>query len=85
MKPTTIGSAPRTVTADIEQSAGVQLAPLNTGAVVLRTEQVPMARTALSSLDFATMPPADVIKLGFDAEQALQRTLDGFLDRKSVV
>ena len=32
--------------------------PLDTGAIVLRPEQVAQARAALSTLDFATIAPA---------------------------
>lgn len=80
MKPTTIATAASTVTKDEPQTMLAPL-PLETGAVVLRAEQVPVAQTELAALDFVAMPPGDVIKIGFEAEQALQRTLDGFLSR----
>ncbi|MBI2750448.1 MAG: hypothetical protein HYX43_14280 [Burkholderiales bacterium] len=54
---------------------------LETGAIVLRPEQVPQAEQALATLDFATVPSGDIIKIGLGAEQALQKTLDGFLAR----
>lgn len=54
---------------------------MNTGAVVLRESQLPAAQQALSSLDFATIAPGEIIQIGFGAEQALQHTLDGFLKR----
>jgi hypothetical protein len=54
---------------------------LNTGAIVLRDAQLPKARQALEALDFGAMPASDIVKLGLGAEQALQRTLDGFLSR----
>lgn len=86
MKPTKIGAIPRVV-ADAtaqriapEQPLG-SAAPLETGAIVLRSEQLPQVETALAALDFATLPSGDVIKIGLSAEQALQRTLDGFLAR----
>jgi hypothetical protein len=53
----------------------------DTGAIVLRPEQVPDAEKALAALDFAAMRSGEVIKIGLDAETALQRTLDGFLAR----
>lgn len=81
MKPTTLGSAPTSPVAQTLQQPLVQIAPIETGAVVLRPDQVPQAQKALEAMDFAAMPPGDVIKIGFDAEQALQRTLDGFLAR----
>ena len=56
-------------------------APLNTGAIVLRQEQVPQAQAALAALDFATIAPADIVTIGTEAEQSLGRTLDGFLAR----
>ncbi len=54
---------------------------LDTGAIVLRPEQVPQAEQALAALDFAAVPSGDIIKIGLSAEQALQKTLDGFLTR----
>ena len=54
---------------------------LETGAIVLRPEQVPQAEQALAALDFADVPSGDIIKIGLGAEQALQKTLDGFLAR----
>ena len=79
MKPTTIGSIP---TADsFKPTAPVGVVPLATGAIVLRPEQLLDAQKRIAQIDFATMPSGDVIRLGLDAEQALQRTLDGFLAR----
>jgi len=57
------------------------MVPMNTGAVVLRPEQEPTAREALQNIHFESMPSGEVIRIGLDAEQALQRTLDGFLAR----
>ena len=54
---------------------------MDTGAIVLSEEQVPLAEQALAALDFATLPSGEVIKIGLEAEQSLQRTLDGFLAR----
>lgn len=79
MKPTTIGSPPPV--AAVPQQPLVPAMPIQTGAIVLRPEQMPEAQKGLSALDFASMPAGDVIKIGLDAEQALQRTLDGFLAR----
>lgn len=73
MQPTTIGSLPL-ATPQVP-------ALLNTGAIVLRAEQLPDTQKELARYDFAAMPPSDVIRIGLDAEQALQRTLDGFLAR----
>ena len=81
MKPTTIGSPASTRVAERLQQSLVQTAPIETGAVVLRPDQVPQAQKALVAFDFGSMPSGDVIKIGLDAEQALQRTLDGFLAR----
>jgi len=58
-----------------------QATPLNTGAIVLRADQLPQAQAALAALDFATIAPADIVTIGLGAEQALGRTLDGFLAR----
>ena len=55
--------------------------PLNTGAIVLRNEQLPQAQAALAALDFATLSAADIVTIGMGAEQNLARTLDGFLAR----
>lgn len=54
---------------------------LETGAIVLRPEQVPQAEQTLATLDFSTVPSGDIIKIGLSSEQALQQTLDGFLAR----
>lgn len=74
MKPTTIGSIPA------EGSRTLPVA-MNTGAIVLRPEQLPEAEKELARHDFVQMPPGDVIRLGLDAERELQKTLDGFLQR----
>jgi hypothetical protein len=79
MKPTTIG-APVPATAE-KQPESLAVAQLQTGAIVLRAEQRAEAEKGLAALSFETMPSGDVIKIGLDAEQALQRTLDGFLTR----
>jgi hypothetical protein len=95
LKPTIIGSSPpdgehqrsqNAVVLNTQQRAKLQkqvndAASVDTGAIVLSSEQIPQAEQALAGLDFATLPPGDVIKIGLDAEQALQRTLDGFLAR----
>lgn len=54
---------------------------IGTGAIVLRADQLPQVQQAVTALDFATMPAGDIIKLGLSAEQALHKTLDGFLAR----
>lgn len=79
MKPTMIGSDPGK--GSIATSTAVVAAPLATGAIVLRSEQRVEAEKQLAQFDFAAMPSGDVIRIGLDAEQALQRTLDGFLAR----
>lgn len=56
-------------------------APLQTGAIVLAPAQRVKAEANLAALDFAAMPPGEIVQLGLDAEQALQKTLDGFLAR----
>lgn len=72
MKPTSIGDVTKTA---------VSVSPVNSGAVVLSESQLPLAEQALASLDFATIPPGEIIQIGFNAEQGLQSTLDGFLAR----
>ena len=79
MKPTTIGSVPAPDTRP--PSLAPVPVPLSTGAIVLRPEQAADAENRLAQLDFTTMQSGDVIRIGLDAEQALQRTLDGFLAR----
>lgn len=81
MKPTLIDTSPVIPTAETATQLPIPVATLDTGAVVLRPEQAPQAQKALDALDFAAMPPSDVIRIGLDAEQSLQRTLDGFLAR----
>ncbi len=76
MKPTVIGPAQKPQEAS---SAIMPAVPFDSGAIVLHAEQVPQAEKALSALDFASVPAGDIVKLGFGAEQSLQRTLDGFL------
>lgn len=78
MKPTVIGPSPD---ADAHAPTAVAVRPLETGAIVLTAEQSVEAEQRVSDLDFAAIPPGDVIRIGLDAEQALQRTLDGFLAR----
>ncbi|HEX8009668.1 MAG TPA: hypothetical protein VF814_01810 [Casimicrobiaceae bacterium] len=83
MKPTIIdtGTPGRTEVSVAPLAPASAVVPLNTGAIVLREEQQPAAEKALAALDFAAMPSGDIIKIGLDAEGALQKTLDGFLAR----
>jgi len=53
----------------------------NLGAIVLKEQQLPAVQQALDALNFETMPTADIVRLGHDAEQQLHHTLDGFLAR----
>lgn len=80
MQPTVIGSTGRTTTTDAAFPS-LPMVQMNTGAVVLRPEQEPIAQQALQAIDFDSMPSGEVIRIGLEAEQALQRTLDGFLAR----
>lgn len=66
---------------DTRPAATVQATPLDTGAIVLRPDQVPQAQQALQALDFGATPPSEIISIGLGSEQALQQTLDGFLTR----
>lgn len=79
MKPTEL-PATRTP-GDTLPAATVQATPLDTGAIVLRPDQVPQAQQALQALDFGAIPPSEIISIGLGSEQALQQTLDGFLTR----
>lgn len=86
MKPTELPSAVRA--SDSPTARPLQTTPLETGAIVLRPEQMPQAEQALRDLDFGTVPPGDIIKIGLGSEQALHQTLDGFLarlDKKTAV
>lgn len=49
-------------------SAG-PLPPINSRAVVLRSDRNARGAECSSSLDFAAMPSAGIIKIGLDAEQ----------------
>lgn len=80
MKPTTIGSSPRLLTG-VPLQGNVPAIPINTGAIVLSELQVQEAEKMLAALDFRAMQSGEVIRIGLEAEQALQRTLDGFLAR----
>lgn len=80
MKPTTIGSSPRLLTG-VPLQGTVPAIPINTGAIVLSELQVQEAEKMLAALDFRAMQSGEVIRIGLEAEQALQRTLDGFLAR----
>tara|TARA_R110002124_G_scaffold267777_3_gene435145 strand:- start:14085 stop:15260 length:1176 start_codon:yes stop_codon:yes gene_type:complete len=80
MKPTVIGSERRSTITEVA-APPLPMVPMNTGAVVLGPDQEPKAREALQTIDFESMPSGEVIRIGLDAEQALQRTLDGFLAR----
>jgi hypothetical protein len=55
--------------------------PVKTGAIVLKPDEVPEVEKAVAALDFGSMPSGEIIQIGFNAEQSLQRTLDGFLAR----
>lgn len=81
MKPTVISNDGVRAVETSQMSQLTPADPLTTGAIVLRQDQVPQVEQALASLDFRAMPAADIVKLGFGAEQALQQTLDGFLAR----
>ncbi len=80
MRPTIIDSSPSLLTGEPPKST-VPAIPMNTGAIVLSEAQVLEAEKALAALDFPAMQSGDVIRIGLEAEQALQRTLDGFLAR----
>jgi hypothetical protein len=65
-------------------TSAAQLVPspaLDTGAIVLREDQLARVRDKVSALEFDAIATGDVVRIGLDAEQALQNTLDGFLTR----
>ena len=70
MKPTTIDSLVRTSPAAPAQQALGATGPMDTGAIVLRPEQLVEAQKSLATLDFAAMSSGDVLKIALDAEQA---------------
>jgi hypothetical protein len=57
------------------------LVPFTGGKIALAEDQLPSAEQMLARLDFAAMPGREVVRLGFEAEQALNNTLDGFMSR----
>ncbi len=71
----------KTTATDVGTASALPPVALGAGAIVLREEQVPKAAAAVDALDFGAVAPGDIVNLGLDAEQALQRTLDGFLSR----
>jgi hypothetical protein len=96
-QPTVFGSTTRTPTIIGQQSAptpmtpmqqpvatspvAVASQPIDYGAIVLTPQQAVVAEQKLNQLDFATIPAANIVKIGFEEEQRLQQTLDGFLAR----
>ena len=74
MEPTAAGGMPTDATVQTPAS-------FDTGAIVLQSDQLPEVQKEVARYDFTTMTPSDVLRIGLDAEQALQRTLDGFLAR----
>lgn len=82
MKPTVVDpAAPAAPLVPSAFASANAVVPFNSGAIVLSGEQLPRAQQGLATIDFATVPSGDIIKLGLGAEQALQQTLDGFLAR----
>ena len=83
MKPTDPLPVTETPPAALTFPAPPVAAPIgiNTGAIVLKPDQLPQAEAALIALDFATIAPSDIVTIGTNAEQSLGKTLDGFLAR----
>lgn len=83
MDPTNTRMAPHAtrVPAPAQTQVAAASLTLNTGAIVLKPEQLPQARAALDALDFSTISAADIVTIGTTPEQNLARTLDGFLAR----
>ncbi len=54
---------------------------VDTGAIVVTNQQLPEVKQELAGLDFGSIPSSQIITIGLPAEQALQKTLDGFLSR----
>lgn len=52
---------------------------LTTTTVVLTEAQLQEVTSRITQLDFPTVPTRDIVSLGFEEYQGLQRTLDGFL------
>lgn len=68
-------------TTAIAETVSTMPIAMSSGTIVLSGEQLPKAEAAANALDFSSVAPGEIINLGLDAEQALQRTLDGFLAR----
>ena len=69
MKPTELPAAVRAT--DTRATLPIPAPPLETGAIVLRPEQVPQAQQALRTLDFGAVAPGDIINIGLGSDQAL--------------
>lgn len=54
---------------------------IDTGAIMVREDQMPLVVKGVSTLDIRTIASGDIVTIGYHAEQELQRTLDGFLSR----
>lgn len=79
---TTIGSSTAVDLTAFDRPTNLgSIVPVQTGSISLTQNQVAEAEQMLAGLDFATLPAGRVVQLGFEAEQALQKTLDGFLTR----
>ncbi len=77
-KPTTIGGDRDTnKTKAVAKSSAI--VPVDTGPIVLSPELLPQLQQEVAALDFETMSTSDVIRIGFEAERALNQTLDGFI------
>ncbi len=83
---TTIGeSPPSTLTATATLPAVLPTANISTvpsaGAINLDEAQFALAKQQVQALNFLDIPTGSIIQIGFQEEQALQATLDGFLSR----
>lgn len=49
--------------------------------ITISEEQLAVVEATVSQMELALIPAGDIVRIGFEAESALQRTLDGFLAR----
>jgi hypothetical protein len=77
-------SAPTSSTLVPSRAASVAVVgtgSIETGSIPIRENRLAEAQQLLDRFDITAMKPADIIALGQSAEQALHKTLGGFLSR----
>lgn len=76
-------TAPRHADTELmpELKTPLAVTPFVGSKIMLAEGQGPVAEQMLAQLDFATIPAKDIVRIGFESEQGLNTTLDGFLAR----